>query len=140
MGHPSPGHLCPAGPRDLGCCLFPACPSPVPPVTLVSCPSVSVVLVVSATSTFHVCLRWPQALVLPLFLLLTLGHTPSPPVCEFGGAGVILRTDSMGRRPSCQAIPAGHTPMPARPVPQPRVLQRPCSLKGGSPWGPCPPT
>uniref|UniRef100_A0A2R8ZNN2 Uncharacterized protein n=1 Tax=Pan paniscus TaxID=9597 RepID=A0A2R8ZNN2_PANPA len=139
MGHPSPGHLCPAGPRDLGCCLFLTCPSPVSPVTLVSCPSVSVVLVASATSIFHVSLRWPQALVLPLFLLLTLGHTPSPPICEFGGAGVIPRTDSMGRRPSCQAIPAGHTPMPARPVPQPRVLQRPCSLKGGSPWGPCPP-
>uniref|UniRef100_A0A2K5KY23 Uncharacterized protein n=1 Tax=Cercocebus atys TaxID=9531 RepID=A0A2K5KY23_CERAT len=130
MGHPSPGHLCPASPRDQGCCLFPTCPSPAPPVTWASCPSVSLVLVASATSTFHVSLRWPQVLVLPLFLLLTLGHTPSPPACEWWGAGVIQRTDSMGRRPSCQAVLAGHTPMPAR------VLQRPCSLKGRLPMGP----
>uniref|UniRef100_A0A2K6ML15 Uncharacterized protein n=2 Tax=Rhinopithecus TaxID=542827 RepID=A0A2K6ML15_RHIBE len=102
VGHPSPGHLCPASPQDPGCCLFPTCPSPVPPVTWASCPSVSLV-------------SWSCP-----FLLLTLGHTPSPPACEWWGAGVVPRTDSMGRRPSCQAVLAGHTPMPARPVPHPQ--------------------
>uniref|UniRef100_A0A2K6TXQ6 Uncharacterized protein n=1 Tax=Saimiri boliviensis boliviensis TaxID=39432 RepID=A0A2K6TXQ6_SAIBB len=106
------GHLCWAGPRDLGCYLFPTCPSPVPPVTWPSYPSVSLVLVASATSTFHMSLRWAQALVLPISPANLGPHLP--------------RTDSMGRRPSCQTVPAGHTPTPTRPS----------SLKGRLPMGP----